>query len=261
MSRRMFSNWMLIAGVLSSVAAFPPGDRATAGELLKHHRRELPTVPPIDELEILDPRVDPEGKPRAQLVMGANGFAQIETPPTIIIHRYYYTGDRDFQGPMLQGGPTLLTVNDPASGEQVQIEAFLPPGAPRITYRSDRIVYDYRESTITVRFRHPGLLGRERSGKPMIVVTHRSPGAVTAARNAEKRRAHQRDWWTRTGIPSATTETAESTKKLVGNAADGIHTVGETVTAPIKAAWRATPLSALTSSQEVQPAFNGTSNR
>ena len=84
---------------------------------------------------------------------------------------------------------------------------------------------------------------------------------MAAARNAEKHRAHNRDWWTRTGIPSATTETAESTKKLASNAADGIHTVGETVTAPIKAVWRATPLSALTSSQEAQPAFNNTINR
>ena len=102
---------------------------AAAGELFHPRDRAQPNVPPIDELEILDPRVDAEGKPRAQVLRGADGLAQLEIPPTIIVHRYYYTGDRDFQGPMLLGGPTLLAVIDPASGEKVSVETLLPPGA------------------------------------------------------------------------------------------------------------------------------------
>jgi len=261
MSRRTFSHWMLIAGMLSGTAVCLPNGSAAAGELLHPHRRSLPNIPPLEELEILDPRVDPEGKPRAQVLMGANGLNQIETPPTIIVHRYYYTGDRDFQGPMLQGGPTLLTANDPTTGEQVHVEALLPPGAPRITYRSNRIVYDYRDRSITVCFGHPGPLGLGRVGKPAISVAHHSPALQAAAQHSKQAHTHRREWWTRTGIPSATVEVTATTKELANNAADAIHTVGDAATAPIKAVWRATPLSSLTSSQERQPEFNAPYNR
>ena len=49
--------------------------------------RAQPNVPPIDELEILDPRVDPEGKPHAQQVIEPNGTSQVEIPPEIAIFR------------------------------------------------------------------------------------------------------------------------------------------------------------------------------
>jgi hypothetical protein len=260
MPRHPFNSWMLIAGMLSGTAICWPQGLVTAGELLHPHRRPLPNVPPIDELEILDPRVDPEGKPRAQVLPGANGLSQVVTPPTIIVHRYYYTGDRDFQGPMLQGGPTLLTANDPATGEQVQVEALLPPGAPRIRYRSDKITYVYRDRSITLCFGHPGPLGIGRIGKPAIVITHHSALHHTAVEKTRYQAQH-REWWARTGIPAAATEVTTTSKSFVNHAADTVHTVGDTATAPIKAVWRATPLSSLTNSQERQPDFNATFNR
>lgn len=58
MSRRTFSHWMLIAGMLSGTAVGWADGNATAGELLHPTRRALPNVPPIDELEILDARVE-----------------------------------------------------------------------------------------------------------------------------------------------------------------------------------------------------------
>ena len=78
---------------------------------------------------------------------------------------------------------------------------------------------------------------------------------------SEQRSKHRREWWTRTGIPSAKGEVAATTKDFANNTADAIHTVGDAATAPIKAAWRATPFSSLTSSQERQPAFNDSINR
>ena len=247
--------WLLCASLLCLTHA------ATGAERVHPRDRFQPNVPPMDELEILDPRVDPEGKPRAQIVPGANGFRQIDVPPTIIVHRYYYTGDRDFQGPMLQGGPTLLAVIDPASGERVSVETLLPPGAPRITYRRDRIVYDYRDRSITMCFGRPWPLGLGQIGKPAIVIRHHSPASQVAEQKAKQRQTHRRDWWTRTGIPSATTEVGTTTKDLANNAAEAVHTVGDAATAPIKAVWRATPLSGLTSSQERQPEFSSTINR
>lgn len=133
MSRRSVAVLILIALMLSDTAVWLTCCGVTGGH---PHRRALPNVSPMDEQEILDPRVDPAGKPRAQIFMGANGLDQIEIPPTVFVH-CYYTGDRDFQRPMMPGGPVLITANDPATGEQTQIEALLPPGAPRITYRSD----------------------------------------------------------------------------------------------------------------------------
>ena len=220
--------------------------------------RAQPNVPPIDELEILDPRVDPEGKPHAQQVIEPNGTSQVEIPPTVIVHRYYYTGDRDFQGPMLQGGPTLLAVNDPATGEQISVEVMLPPGAPRITYRSNRIIYAYRDSSIIVSFGHPGPLGLGTIGKPSVAVTHHSPALKTAARKAERRRTAHREWWERTGVSELTVSAAASSKALVNNAADEIKKVGTIVTAPVKMALRATPFGSLASCQEKQPAYEPT---
>ena len=261
MLRRRLTHWMLMIGILSGTAIGIRGATVAAGELLHPHRRTMPNVPPVDELQILDPRVDPEGKPRAQVQPGPNGLNQVVTAPTIIVHRYYYTGDRDFQGPMLQGGMTLLTANDPATGEQINVEALLPPGAPRITYRSNRIVYAYRDRSITLCFGHPGPLGLGRIGKPAIVVTHHSAALQAAAEHAKQKRIHHREWWTKAGIPAATAEVATSTKQLANNTAEAIHTVGSAATEPIKAVWRATPLSAITSSQERQPGFNSTINR
>ena len=141
---------LLIAGLMCGAGSVMAGDHKLRKD------RAVTTVPPIDELEILDPRVDPEGKARALILPGTNGLPQVEVPPTVIVHRYYYTGDRDFQGPMLPGGPVIITVNSPATGERIYVEALLPPGAPRITYRRHRIVYEYRVQTITVSFGHPG---------------------------------------------------------------------------------------------------------
>ena len=73
---------------------------------------------------------------------------------------------------------------------------------------------------------------------------------------AEKSREHRQDWWTRTGVPRAAQHVADSGKQAVNQTADAIHTVGGIVTAPVVAAWQATPLSSLTSSQIKQPAFN-----
>ena len=89
-------------------------------------------VPPTQELEILDPNADPTGRPavRVSPVIGPDGQAQIEIPPTILVHRFYYTGDRSFQGPMLPGGPTVVVVNHPADGERIYLEVQMLPALP-----------------------------------------------------------------------------------------------------------------------------------
>lgn len=128
-------------------------------------------VPPTEEIEVLDPGVDPEGKPSIQLRRGDEGQLEVDIPPTVLVHRYYYTGDRSFQAQLLPGGPTIICVNHPKTGERCYVEAQMPPGAPRVTYCGSSITYDYGHGAVCLHF---GLLGRPsvhyRSGRTMTQV-------------------------------------------------------------------------------------------
>ncbi|MCC7423435.1 MAG: hypothetical protein IT428_24425 [Planctomycetaceae bacterium] len=123
---------------------------------------DAPIVSPSDELQVLDPRVDSEGKPRA-VIEPTPGGPVVTIPPTIIVHRYYYTGDRKFQGPTLPGGPTILVVHHPRTGEQLNLTVQMLPGAPRIEYSRNEITYDFGRRKMTVDFgRAPRLFCGER---------------------------------------------------------------------------------------------------
>lgn len=226
-------------------------------QTIKHHSQApKPTVSPMDELQILDPSVDPEGKPRPLVVPGGNGELQIQIPPTVIVHRFYYTGDRDFQGPMIQGGPMIFAVNNPATGEQEYVDVLLPPGAPRIKYRRDRIVYEYRDRAITVAFGHPGLSGKGKHARTTVSIKHHCPIRKDVERQREAKQEESRALWARTGIPEAKAQVKQSSHEVVGVAADAVQFVGKTATAPVIAIWQATPLSKLNNAEVKQPAFN-----
>lgn len=122
----------------------------TAGE------RPPATVPPTLEIEVLDPGVDPLGNPAIFLEPGRLGQMQVEIPPVVLVHRYYYTGDRSFQGPMLPGGPSIIVAHHPQSGERLYVPVQMMPGAPRVTYTAHSIVFDYGEQGTTVHFGQAG---------------------------------------------------------------------------------------------------------
>lgn len=111
-------------------------------------------VPPALEMQVIDPGVDPLGNPTTQLVPDPRNPGQMQAivSPTVIMHHYYYSGDRTFQGPMLPGGPCILVVCHPATGERCYIPAQMLPGAPKVTYRSCAIEYDYGDNGITLHF-------------------------------------------------------------------------------------------------------------
>ena len=108
-------------------------------------------VPPADELLVIDPRVDSEKKPTPVFLDNGTGTA-IQIPPTVVVHRYYYSGNRDFQGPMLPGGPSVIVASHPVTGEQVSLNVQLMPGAPRIKYTKHAITYDYGDRCISIDF-------------------------------------------------------------------------------------------------------------
>jgi len=121
-----------------------------------NRRPRRTTVPPHLEIEVLDPGVDPLGRPRV-IVEEQNSEMTVRIPPTVLVHRYYYTGDREFRGPMLQGGPSIVVVNHPRTGEQCYIPLQLPPGSPQVKYTSHAIEYHFGASIVKLSF---GLWGK-----------------------------------------------------------------------------------------------------
>jgi hypothetical protein len=198
-------------------------------------------VPPGDELIVLDPRVDPEGKPRAVFIQTEYG-QNLEIPPSVIVHRYYYSGDRDFQGPMLPGGNTLVVLKHPYSGEQMSLEVPLSPGAPRIYYRQDKIQYVYPHTTVTLHFGHFTKYGIYQ--EPRIKVTHGKPKAIAGREFVDE----TKDWIHKTGLPHAAGHVVQGAKGVVHSSAEFVHTTGERVAAPVVRVWNATPLGSLTDS-------------
>ena len=132
---------------------------AIAGCATASGKRPAAPVPPTQEIEILDPGVDPTGKPAVVVRPGLGGLQQVDIPPAVLVHRYYYTGNRTFQGPMLPGGPVIVVVNHPKTGERVYVPVTIPPGAPKVSYTGDSIRYEYGSQSVTLIF---GLCGKPR---------------------------------------------------------------------------------------------------
>ncbi|MFN0054899.1 MAG: hypothetical protein ACKV0T_22235 [Planctomycetales bacterium] len=135
---------MFVGVVCAILLNFPTGVLAT-------ERKTVP-VPPGLEIEILDPGVDPIGNPAVLPQASRGGERGVAIPPTVLVHRYYYTGDRNFQGPLLPGGPSVVVFNHPKTGERLYLDVQMLPGAPRVFYTSRSIEYDYGEQRIVIGF-------------------------------------------------------------------------------------------------------------
>lgn len=112
-------------------------------------------VPATQEIDVILPGVSSDGI-AAVLVESDNGAAKIEIPPTVLVHRYYYTGDRQFQGPFIPGGPSIIVANHPKTKCRVYADVQMLPGAPVVLYSKDMIEYRYGKSRILVTFAHDG---------------------------------------------------------------------------------------------------------
>jgi len=113
----------------------------------------------LNDLVILDPGKHERGLPAVELTPRKNaegveeGLA-IDIPPKVHVHRYYYSGDKIYQGPIIQGGPTVVVANHPQTGERMYVDVVLPAGAPRIAYTRHGISYIYSDQRVEVTFRH-----------------------------------------------------------------------------------------------------------
>lgn len=109
-------------------------------------------VSPVLEIEIVEPNRDPRGNPAIQLKNDPQGNTQVSIPPSLIVHRYYYTGDRSFRGPDFPGGPSIIVAQHPRTGEQVYLPVQMLPGSAIVTYSKRSIEYDFGDRAVIVSF-------------------------------------------------------------------------------------------------------------
>ena len=191
---------VLIAFTCASMPNYVLGDRPPSN------------VPPTLEIEILDPNADPLSRPAVELKRDENGMT-VEIPPVVLVHRYYFTGERSFQAQLLPGGPSIVVANHPKTGERVYIDVQMPPGAPRVTYTDHAIEYDFGATGVSVCF---GLLGnpsvKYRSGPSIQSRVNKLIGLDTIKDRAHTTREHLKQASTRTktmtyGAVATVTET------------------------------------------------------
>ena len=216
---------------LLATARQPP---LTVSALLdKGPNRRTVLVPPTLEIELLDPNVDPLGNPAVLTRPGPRGL-EVDIPPVVLVHKYYYTGDRSFQGPMLPGGPTILVFNHPATGARQYLEIQMLPGAPRVFYAKNAITYDYGPQAIIVSIGH--------HGKPSVTYREGVPLGEQVRRSREGFHHDVDDLAERSGWAGARRQARSGAKNAAGNAVDLSHTVAQRVAAPFVQLLRSTPL-------------------
>jgi hypothetical protein len=223
----------------------PPPVFPRLAEAVARPHRPAP-VPPGLEIEVLDPNVDPRGNPavlaRPAVVLtgnGPDGRVVVDIPPTVLVHRYYYTGDRTFQAGLLPGGPCVVVVSHPKTGERLYVPVQLPPGAPRVTYTADSIEYDYRTQAVTISFCCLLCKGPKVTYRQGVPITQKVEKVAVGARDATRRLVN------RTCIPDCADKVAAGTKSVVVTTVDRANDLGKLLLAPPVALIRATPLANL----------------
>lgn len=198
-------------------------------------------VPPVDEITVLDPGTNSEGKPRPIVFKGADGQQRVDIPPTVIVHNFYYTGDRDFRGPILPGGPSIVVVTHPITSERLYLDVQMLPGSPRIVYRRDHIDYQFATQRIRLRFHHPLHLHDRNAA----TVDYDDEDGSRLLETAAATKGHVHDWVDRTGFPDAVHEVAQGTRDVLDTSADRIRDAGEFLVSPFVLLVQSTPLSGL----------------
>lgn len=111
-----------------------------------------PTSSGLNQLVVINPETHERGLPAVLFEGSDNDGLQVDIPRTLHVHRFYYDGDREYQGPILTGGPTTLVANHPRSGQRVYVNVTLPQGAPIIAYSRKAISYIYDDRRVRIAF-------------------------------------------------------------------------------------------------------------
>ena len=189
------------------------------GGLINGARAEQRTtnVPPTLEIEVLDPNADPRGRPAVELARDDYGNVIVDIPPVVLVHRYYFTGARSFQAQLLPGGPSIVVVNHPKTGERIYIDVQMPPGAPRVTYTDHSIDYDFGDTGVSVvfgLFGHPSV--KYRSGVPVYRKVNNFLHVDAIKEHAQKSKEH---------VQQATARTKTMAYGAMANVGDSVGQV------------------------------------
>jgi hypothetical protein len=137
---------------------------------IPHSEAQQPREAGFNELLVIEPAGQERGLPSVVIENG-----QVEIPPTLHVHPYYYSGDKEYQAQILNGGPTIIVANHPRSGEKLYIDAVLPQGAPTIAYTSHAITYIYSDRRVCIEFHllhHDRAVVKYVSGRGVIREAH-----------------------------------------------------------------------------------------
>ncbi len=204
------------------------GPTTHAGE----HKANAPFLPSM-EIEVLDPNVDPVGNPAVRTKAINTDRKVVEIPPTIIVHRYYYSGDRSFRGPFVPGGPSIVVASHPKNGERTYINVQMLPGFPTVYYTARSIRYDYGAQSIEVEF--PLI------GKPLILYSQGTKVGEGLKESVKNTCTNTRQLIVRSGVPELVDKVQESTHNLFINAVDAGKKVTTTALTPFEALLSAVP--------------------
>jgi hypothetical protein len=104
-----------------------------------------------NELVVFEAGTHERGFAEVELV-GTEFGTQVDVSRALHVHRTYYTGDKEFQFSLIQGGPTTVVVNHPRTGEKLYVEVDLPAGIPIIAYNQHSITYVFPDRRICIQF-------------------------------------------------------------------------------------------------------------
>lgn len=222
---RCLPGFQLVALVAATLLAANKSEGQIPDLKLLHRSRDV-RVSPADEITVIDPGTSSEAKPEP--LVNRN---QIDIPPTLLVHNFYYTGDRDFRGPVFPGGPSVVVVEHPKTGIRMYIDVNMLPGSPRIVYRRKYIDYHFGKQKIRIQFCN--LLDPFHYHHPIVKYSHGNTSIQTAMASHPKKDSVGQ-WITRTGLPAAVKSAAGGAGTLVNRSADGIRRTGEIALAPVK---------------------------
>lgn len=112
-----------------------------------------PKVAGFDEMVVYKPGTMDRDIPGIDLVCDPELGWQADVQPTLHVHRYYYNGDKEYQGPLLQGGPTIVSACHPKTAKRLYAQINLPSGAPIIAYNEHTISYVYPDRRVVLTFK------------------------------------------------------------------------------------------------------------
>ena len=110
-----------------------------------------PIASGLNHLAIYDPGTHERGIP-AVILEEIGGQLAVDIPPMVHVHRYYYSGDKEIQGPIINGGPTIVVANHPRTGNRMYIDVVLPAGATKVAYNVHGITYVFDEQRVGIHF-------------------------------------------------------------------------------------------------------------